>query len=1339
MANSCILIPTVKVGNQEKESTLFKDLLKHTNSREAAKSIWALTQVDSYKKRLKGLQFDENGEPTLDSLDKAIDINSLIDGKTSLLSEKKQLGAVDKQGNPVKHDSLQAILDKVNNFNKENPTTVASISRQGNGYFIDVAQKTFENSDQPQELMFQSSLNNKLRGLMRKLGFDVAWDEQMIHDGIFDPLNARKTLSNLKVVINIAKGITGETAFPEEFSHMAIEGLANEPLVSRLISSLKGEEILREILGDQFDRYVAAYKGDMYKVQKEAAGKILQSHLTGVNEYKPRKSLLQRIWNSIKSKFTGVNTVDVNKVIEEANNEMAEIAMGILDESILPLMSSGSILSGDTMLKLSKEANSIDKIAEEAVFLASKRLKHVQMRAKDGKYTEEDANAVSNLQNMIEQKEYTQGVTSFLQDTLDQMQMLHIRLNAALEKNRYKDKILGKTSTVSKILMEMNEFSKAYAPIVAATINMDIMQHRKEVVISEEDARKISSLSSGINKIIVDMAKTYKSERFNVVFEFTSRFWGADKIMSLGKNKGDVQTLEMLLNFGDKDIGGFDRWIGAFGDAKDAVLGVIDKAIKMSQASRDTKIETMIRDIRKYSTQLEQAGHSTKFMTELDDAGKKTGRIISDIDFTKFKKDRDAYIDSLKGQKMDILDVERSINEWERNNTKSRNPGFNSNREEMLPDPVKYSKDTLSKLTTAQRDYYDAMMNLKSQLENELPARYTNLYNAVQRRTDMLETAAANITDPKQLLKLTLGNLKDQIVERSDDTEFGENILEEGLEVQLLDFSGKPFKQIPVYYTTLLEDTDRLSTDFTGSMLAYTAMAVNYSEMSKVVDVLELTRDLINEREVQQHSGDNKLQESFQVMNRKFTKMITKKGTDTSINGLIEDHYNSALYGKRKKKGGTKKILGQNVSMVRMSDTLKSVASLMGLGGNVLGATSNITIGEVQNTLEGIGGEHYNLWDHLKGKKVYNNNLLAYVAEIYSPRKSNKLSLLLEKFDGLDSFFNDVSNTKMYGNVAQRVLGTDFALIGQNMGEHYLHANVMLSMLNAYKVLDNKTGKKIPLLDAYEVKKTTENGKVVGGELVLKEGITKLDGTEFTQEDVTDYKLKIGKISRKLHGSFSEDEKGAIHQHAWGRLLMQFKQWMPSHAMRRFSGIRYDAIQDQYVEGFYKTFAEFSFGVMKDLTRGKFEAVTNWKNLNNHERSNIKKASAEMALYVMLGIGIRLMGPEKDRKGKWHERMIAYQLNRLRLEVGAAMPFNMNFPKNILTLLQNPVASVNVVNNILETMSLWNMFDELEAGRYKGWSRWKRDFVTGIPIYGQIRKTLDLTNEDYLFTIFKNK
>ena len=71
------------------------------------------------------------------------------------------------------------------------------------------------------------------------------------------------------------------------------------------------------------------------------------------------------------------------------------------------------------------------------------------------------------------------------------------------------------------------------------------------------------------------------------------------------------------------------------------------------------------------------------------------------------------------------------------------------------------------------------------------------------------------------------------------------------------DFEGKEVQTLPIYYTKMKEgeSPNDLSTDIVSTLTAYAAMANDFNEMNRVIDVLELGRDMLKEREVIQTRG----------------------------------------------------------------------------------------------------------------------------------------------------------------------------------------------------------------------------------------------------------------------------------------------------------------------------------------------------------------------------------------------------------------------------------------------------------------------------------------------------
>lgn len=1374
--SACIWTPGVNKDFSGEPSALHQSLVEYTGDRQLANAIYAAAKLGGFDS--SKLEFDKNGEPTIDSVVKQLPIKSMV-SKTSLSVEKREIGAVDKNGNPIAYDSLEDVLQITKDFNDKNPDLVAFPTKQDKKFLINVEYKNESNYSKPQEAAFNSELNSGLLGIMRRLGFTAITDNSVA--GIFDPLNAMETADGLKTVIRISKGELGEEAFPEEFSHLMIEGLQDHPLVTRILNTLNNDEVLARVLGDEYDKYSELYtengRVDKFRLQKEAAGKLLQRYITGgelVNSPAPT-TLFERLWNLIKNMFTRVNESDIDRLINEANSNTAELASLIKDESILPYFNKTKVMSAKALYKVTEDVDRMQALAEESLKIASKRLKIVQARSKSSRYKLADIRSLRNIQDLVDKKKYAASSLGFLQDTLKQLDSISRRINTLKEDADSSD--LARLRSLASLLRQVKEFADGYTDIVNTMRRLPSLAEDGVVELSESDAEAIASKANEVSALINDLKGNYAELRYRVVYEFLKTYWGGDKTWDIGPNKGKILTLAGILKEADRDINGVDRWISSMSDASDPLLSLIDKSVKVARARGAIQLENIIADIRGVHKKLIDAGETTDFMYERDENGIPTGRIISDINFAKFNKDREDYVQSLKNEGLKPWQIKARVESWETKHMVKVIVDEDSGRMEVLPkglskgDP--YYIDRLSKLNDAQREYYNTMMQFKAVLDEKLPDRYTNTYNAVQIRNDVVEGLSQS-KNPKDAVKMLLGNMTDNFLRRSDDTAFGQNVEgdEENGKVKnvTLNFSNKPISKLPIYYTTELEDKSRLSTDFTGSMLAYAGMAVDYGEMSKIVDILELARDLAHDRDIAQFSGDQKIVESFEILHKKFGSVYTKKGG--RIAERLDDYMDAVVYGKGKKDEGTKEIFGKNIDIAKSIDTLKSYTGAVGLGLNTFSAMSNVTVGKMQIFIDAVSGEFFGLKNSIVGKKNYYALLPEYLGEINSTNKSSKLALLIDKYDALEEFYSNLNARGKFKGALSRALQNSSIFVLNNLGEHYLHSRTMLAILDRKKVKVN--GKETSLFDSWKVRELKDdNGNVISSELVLKNGTTDEDGnTLFTEElaeefekliklkpkdrtaeqqarldqlhDIQDrtnnfnidLKLKIGKVNQSLNGAFNESDKGAIHRYSLGRLAMQFRQWMPAHYSRRFASAYYDAQLDKFREGYYRTFGRFTVNLFKDLRDFKFQVATRFRGLENSEKANIVRAGTELTMFALLSVFCSMLGHWKDKKGNWAERLVLYNLKRMQLETGASVPWPSAFLSNIWTILQSPAAAMKTAEGVTKLFEFQNMFNELQSGRYKGWSEYERDLTLVLPIYGQVRKVVDISEENYMFNIF---
>ena len=296
---------------------------------------------------------------------------------------------------------------------------------------------------------------------MRSLGFDVEVKEGLTYEGIFDPLNGKETAEKLRTVIQVAEGDIGEAAFPEEFSHFIIEGLLNEPFVKRVLNTLNDIEVIKEILGEDFDTYNDLYKGDMFMLQKEAAGKLLHKHIIKQESAPKATSLVGRLWNWAKNKFKQIGMSSIDRAIDRANQNIERIATSILDGSIIPLFNKEMLQDSKPLYRVAKKVVTFEDTVQKSLEFYSKRIKILQSRSKRGKYKKSDVQTIKQMQGLIEKKEYAKSIIKFLGESLTEIQKLHKKINSLVDNQGESDTSLTRIGAVSKTLLNIDEFSQA--------------------------------------------------------------------------------------------------------------------------------------------------------------------------------------------------------------------------------------------------------------------------------------------------------------------------------------------------------------------------------------------------------------------------------------------------------------------------------------------------------------------------------------------------------------------------------------------------------------------------------------------------------------------------------------------------------------------------------------------------------------------------------------------------------------------------------------------------------------------------------------------------------------
>ena len=1318
MARNCAIIPKVKNRNgQVVDSKLFKDLLSFTsNNRSETVRLYLITKNDSFIRDWNSkLTLDENNEPTLRSLLQKTNFSNIIPESKVLERLNREIGYYDRRTDRptllVNNDeNYQKLLQKAISFNQTSDFRddyVAKIIKiqdtESPRIFIGVKveKRNKLNSIEADKMSYNVNLNNRLRDILASNGIAIGaltdLERRMGINGVTDFDVARTAANGMIEMIRLANGIEGEKALPEEFAHFAIEAMGESPLINRLINNLSSSGLIGEILGDEYETYNTLYKGDAAKLAKEAAGKLLAKHLLKSEPIgqKPYKNLLERVISAIKSFFKTMNANQIQKAMYEADKDFGRLARDILNGRIDEEINVGNINSSGLFYQTNERVQRDRKLLQDIMNNELKRLKIYEKRNPNSQFSANQRLLIDRLELELADNNEVEGIYAFLDNALEELQKVSSRLEML------RNTPATNANERASVLRDVRNYMYSYK---------NIIEDIRKALVDEERytdnryGQRVRVALDNASILIGDLFVKYNDVSMPLFVDFIKPFVGENIMIPFGKFKGKVIKAEDLVKMADEDISFFDRWLDSMADSSDYMLKIMDQAVKKSKEQARLRTIDVMKQLQAATIKLEKAGiKNTDWMFERDSKGNLSGNYISEINQALFKEKVREMFKSLN-EKYGKNPVGENAEKYK----KERQAWFNANMEivngKKVPKMSIYGNKQYQRLNAAQKEYYDTVMNIKSQLDSYLPEKYTTLTNAVKIRKDLLERVKSS-DGVKSGAKQIWESVKDEFIRRTDDVDFGDR-------ATVKDFEGNEVQTLPIYFTKLKEgeSANDLSTDIVSTLTAYAAMANDYDEMNKVIDVLELGRDLLRERQVTQTQGGKPLVEKFKAVGRKVESKLTKEGEATRFIQRLNDFFEMQVYGRYMADEGT--FGSTNIDKGKVANFVNRVTSMNNLALNILSGISNIATGKVMMRIESFAGEFFNEKNTITADRIYGQSLPEYLAEIGNRVKTSKLALWDELFNVMQEYEQNVREVNFDRKTwFSRMFGTSTLFFMNNAGEHWMQNRTSLALADAYK-MKAPNGKIVSLWDAMEVVPIDKNNKKAGAKLQLKQGYTKADGSTFTQDDIIKFSRRSAAINQRMHGIYNKADRSAIQRLAIGRMGIMFRKWIKPSLNRRFKSATYNYDLDAWIEGYYRTSGRFLLQLARDLRETQFNLAARWNELTPTEKANIRRALTEVGhfLAVMAIIGLIEWSDDKDRP--WLVRMLEYQSRRLYTELGAMIPGKSMISEG-LKIIKSPAAGVTTIENMLDLTKLlnpWNYIDELQSGRYEGHSTAYKSF-----------------------------
>lgn len=1305
MREACTLYPLV----DGKQSKLYMDLYTLTKQdRRLTNLLYALSRQDEIKKLFAHSDLNSQGEPNTDIFVKKLNVESLTKEKGRIVAEAKSLGALNNAGKPIYYDDMMTITQKVIDFNNTHDKMKAAIKYNANGFYIEVDTLNSENYNVNNVLNNRIQLYNDLMQHLDNSGLNTVLSDEA--KKLFNPLNIYYGINILKELKKSTDNINTTAA------SLLVDLFKQDPLMARLIAQLGNDlpQAISQVSGYNYANAVSLTPHQ--EKQITSALNNIQTALKGILNSATLDQIIEgaKAAAPTSSTYMGTEGMSVRETLKEL------YTMYHLDVENLNVLSS----------KIRKVSDAANKLLQtQLAIINEKELKGISVRGK---------NKLVTRQKEIEQGEYIVSTLKMLENISNSLNNFERRLSKLEKQLEQHPDSLEVIRKMSHIILDQLDTVKAYSDITKTLANSDLIEN-DDFTGNTNLLEDIKDIASELSVSLDRMEQNARLKQVDVVSTFLKIYWGEKKEMP----DGTVVTVSDVMNMATTDINIFDRFLYAANTTNDEMMNIIAEAVKQANYRRDNKLRKQLKEVRATTKELYDSGSDTTFMFEKDAEGYPK-KIISDYDYERVEKELEDYRKQIeadpnidKGDYADLMEKKRQkLMGRKIVYTYTNSQGNQAKLSLYVPiydAPVKV-KD---RLTTAQYNYYKKVMAMKAEMLSQIDAASNNtLFDVIEIANDVTTALQETGGDPVKAYQVVKNKIVDTFYRREDDTGYGTILNENGIQAAHVNYRGEQINTLPLFYQHKIKDRSRVSTDFSKSLMAYLAMSQQYVQMNGILDSLLLAKDyMLTQRSVAPNSGSGTVADIQKLGKKAYVNVATKLGVETGLGGLAEDFFERVVYSKSRRDEGY--LWGTKMKVDKTVDMLVGYTSVAGLAVNVLGAEVNLLIGKVQMLIEsglGMGGEFFNFKDLIYADTEYFHLLGGVLAEVGSNNKSSKLGLLMERFDVLGDFYEKIKETGFYNNPISKIIGNTNLFFLYGIGEHLLHAQGMLAVLhNRNNTVLNDKGEEVPLIEAFDVVKDSTGN----GELIIKQGYTQKDGSAITDEFLDKIKGRVKYTNNSMHGAFDSFSKGMIHRYAVGRMIMNFRQWMPAHYQRRFRGLHYDSDLGEYREGYYVSTYKFLKDLVKDFRRAKFQIGTRWHELSDMERYNLKRAAAETVILALITAALAISPDYKDRKGNWAYRHLIYLLKRMQLEVAASDPANPYvFIKSAIKVLNSPMAMLKTIEDFSELIDVTDAAVTIEEGKHAGENKYVYKAKRRIPFYGQIVKMLELGESNDLFKLF---
>lgn len=1103
---------------------------------------------------------------------------------------------------------------------------------------------------------------------------------------------------------------------PEEIAHFAIEILKNDPAVQRALEAVK--------LTPQYAIVKEEYK-DIYNneidFQKEALGKLLAASM--VSEFKTPTDITREergFWAYLKS----VRDKFVNWV--KAKFSKSEAARQDLEKTILPLAK--SILEGqylgqlitdevaeeaaasDILYSLNQEAEeepvadpiieNKKKFVQEVIIQLGDRMSMLKRSAKSQVSIAAIEKEIQLLELKLAKGELDLAISSFVKLAEGEIDMIY----TALKKAQASGVSNPTTLVLSENFMQMyenifrnflKEMYDAKAPI-EETEELRKLIHNLSVTI--QDARGMNQvLMKNISRKVLEEANT--DPYGNII----DPDFDAGAVAE--ETHEDVSTWRLL--------------VGNYKYADSKIIKAAHKIIFDSIAVVKRFATRTANDLLSAQEAMLRSGGKIEDLVEKNEDGSNSHYFIREYKWADYYKKMDEAKQKIAEElgyenynQIQIVflnpDQLKIYNQgWKKffqENTKKYS--YQNEQGDVITKRVpndsyrnaRFDEVMSNPLTKA---YYDLLIKTKRAAIDKLPVQYRT-EKMIYMVPPILKSTIDRLTNKDESFITRVSKLaREALFIEQDETQFGQlNVLNN--------------KMVPIHFIRPLSNISDLSYDVARSVTLFAEMAENFREMNKIAGDLGTLQYTLAERNyytdskrTQRKKGiESKEYEALEVLLDTHVFGIERKALATQP--LPENRITKAMG-----------IDGKQFSWTKASQRFATFIRNNNLAFNFITSTSGWLKGSGDSIIEDAIGLYTTQESKMWARGEFFSNLFQVIGEVGKPKQTNKMHLILQEAGVVEMEKMLYETTK--NRAVRKLLNRDVMYTTFATGDYGIKGRITLAVYDNYRlyngqfmtrarfyektakekgvVNDGKHQKEVSKQWAELRKDSLYNAHdVVDGKLVIKPQYEKY----VTENLLNSVKGKVESVATYVDGTMSKTDKGKLARTIAGDFLLMHRGWFIGLVDTRFRKEGTNLITEEEEIGTYRATSSFLYTAFyKTLIKDKAglqAALGTWNTLTPARKRGVMKTALDL-LYLNLAAFVAALAniaADDADDDDWTTQYMAYQLNRLLLEQGAAWS-----PAELVNMIDEPVVGARMIKDLLDISEMFNFHDVYESGMYE--------------------------------------